>query len=249
MPTAREVLSHALKFAGKVTEDPPGSNTNRFTRQYGLNAQPWCAMFVWCVLADKDVPILKTAYTPTMADYFKDQKRGFIRDADAKPGDIVFFDFRDSLPRIQHVGFVVSNTGGALVTVEGNTSSGSAGSQDDGGGVFRRTRSYTDAAYYGRPRYASDVLPEFDFPKTKTWFGPGDSGADVKAWQIDLNRWVRNLKNAGFSFKLEVTKTFDEPTLKATKTFQNKYGLDVDGRVGKHTIELMEKIRDKQREG
>jgi hypothetical protein len=244
--TAEEVIKYARKFAGKVTEDPPGSNTNRFTRQYGVNGIPWCAVFVWCVLNHFKVPILKTAYTPTMADYFKDQKRGFADDSKAKLGDVVFFDFPDSLHRIQHVGFVTD--GPKLLTVEGNTSSGSSGSQDDGGGVFTRDRGPIEAVYYGRPKY-KDVkeLPKFDFPKAKAWFGFADRGADVKLWQLDLNRWVKNLKKKDFDFRLEITKEFDTPTLKATKTFQHSYGLDVDGRVGKHTIEVMERIRDRQK--
>lgn len=41
-----------------------------------------------------------------------------------------------------HIGiFARQESGGRLTTIEGNTSSGNRGSQRDGGGVYRRTRS------------------------------------------------------------------------------------------------------------
>lgn len=245
MTTAQDALKYFDSLIG-TTESPPGSNTNAITRAYGLNGQPWCCMNVYIVLTHVKVPCLKTAYTVALADWFKDQKRGFANDRKAIAGDIVFFNFPDSLDRIQHVGMVRANND-RLATIEGNTSSGVSGSQDDGGGVFPRQRGYLEAVYYGRPLYDHhEELPEFEFPKVKTWFGKGDSGADVKGWQIDLNRWEHDLQHKDFDFHLELTRHFDEPTLNATKTFQHRNDLDVDGRVGKHTIEVMERIRDRQ---
>ena len=244
MATARDVLELARKQLG-TTENPPGSNKTKYGRAYGLDGYAWCLMFAWWVLTKCDVPIIKSAYTPTAADWFGDQKRGFTKDTKAEPGDLVFFNFPDSLDRIQHVGFVERRTASGLITIEGNTSASQVGSQDNGGGVFRRNRGFAEAVYFGRPAYVEE-LPEFDLPKDKTWFGPGDSGADVKNWQRDLNRWVANLKNKDFDFKLDVTGSFDERTRKATLTFQKHYGLDADARVGRHTLAKMERIRDKQ---
>ena len=53
-------------------------------------------------------------------------------------GDLVLFHFRPGLPH--HVGFVRSADPSHIFTVEGNTSSGAAGSQWDGDGVFWRRR-------------------------------------------------------------------------------------------------------------
>lgn len=241
--TVKEVLKLAREQLG-TTESPPGTNRTKYGKAYGLDGYAWCAMFVWWVLTKADIEIIKSAYTPTMADWFGDDKRGFTKDSKAEPGDVVFFNFPDSLDRIQHVGFVVENTGSGLVTIEGNTSAGASGSQDNGGGVFRRERGYGEAVYFGRPDYGVE-LSEFDLPKTKTWFGPGDSGADVRNWQRDLNGWVKNLKNKDFDFKLEVTGDFDERTRKATLTFQKHYQLDADARVGRHTLRKMESIGDR----
>lgn len=247
--TVDDVLQYAKKHKG-VTEDPPGSNRTMFGEHYGLNGVPWCAQFTWDCLDENNVPTIKSAYTPTVANYYKEQKRGFTDDSKAQRGDLAFFDFPDSLNRIQHIGFVLKNENGWLTTIEGNTSAGDAGSQDNGGGVYVRTRPYSYVVYYGRPAYGKEEpeLPKFDFPQARDWFGKGDKGADVKTWQMDLNRWCKNLKTKTFNFRLETNGLFGAPTVKATKTFQSWYDLDVDGRVGQHTLRKMERIRDRQRD-
>lgn len=253
MATTKEVLARARKEVG-TTESPAGSNRTKYGRSYGMDGYAWCAMFIWWLLTTMKVEIIKSAYTPTMADWFKQKGAGFTDDSKARPGDIIFFDFPDSTRRIQHVGIVVSNEGGQLVTIEGNTSSGTSGSQDNGGGVYQRTRGYGEAVYYGRPDYDNrERLPRFDVPKSKTWFGKGDSGADVKNWQRDLNGWMRDLREKkgdklGFDFgRIDVDGSFGKETLRATKTFQAFYELDADGRVGAHTSDKMERVRERQK--
>lgn len=251
MASAKEVIKKAKDQVG-TSESPPGSNHNKFTEWYGLSG-PWCAMFVSWVLHNSGMDeIPKFAYTPSFAEWFRQQGSGFADDSDAKPGDVVFFNFPDSVDRIQHVGFVVANENGKLTTVEGNTSSGVAGSQDDGGTVAVRTRGYAEAVYYGRPKYnGKPKKPEFKVP-VKAWFGKGDKGADVKTWQKDLNKWVRDLneqhpQRADFLFELKPDGVFGPRTVKATKTFQGFYGLDADGRVGMHTLQRMENVRKRQK--
>lgn len=251
-PTTKEDVLKLLKREARraIGETPPGSNINDYTRWfYGNNTSaPWCAIGQ-CWVEHKAGGLLmpKTAYTPTMAQFFIDQKRfGKV----ARIGALTFHNFPDSLDRIQHVERVIEILNETTVrTIGMNTSSGMAGSQDDGGNVYWRTRTVRvgDIVGFGYPLYEEDV-PEFLFPKERTWIGRGDSGADVKLWQLDLNRWIHAMANPPANFRLEITKLFDEPTIKATKTFQHHYGLDVDSRVGRHTFRTMERIRDKQRE-
>jgi peptidoglycan hydrolase-like protein with peptidoglycan-binding domain len=244
MASSADVLRIAGKELG-TCEDPRGSNCCRYTNWYPMDGSPWCAMFVSWVLDKAGVAGYKHAYTPTGAELFRKQGRFFT--SDPKPGDVVYFNFPDSLDRIQHVGFVEKTGGSSITTIEGNTSSGEAGSQDNGEGVYRRVRPVSHVVGYGRPGYnGKPDKPEFVFPK-RAWFGRGDEGADIKRWQIDLNRWVKNLKDAPFSFKLEVDAEFGPDSVKATKTFQNHYQLDVDGRVGTMTLDTMERIRKEQR--
>lgn len=239
------MLGIARKEIG-TSESPRGSNCTKYTNWYPMDGSPWCAMFVSWVLDRAGVEGYKHAYTPAGAEIFRKQGRFFT--SDPKPGDIVYFDFPDSLPRIQHVGFVEKvPSAQTITTIEGNTSSGDAGSQDNGDGVYRRVRPVSYVVGYGRPEYnGKPDKPEFVFPK-KAWFGKGDSGADVKRWQHDLNRWVKNLAKAPFDFHVDADGEFGTDTVKATKTFQSHYSLDVDGRVGAHTISVMEKIRAEQK--
>lgn len=257
MATALEVVRFARTFIG-YREDPPGTNRTRFGEAYGMDGVPWCAMFTWFLLEKNGVPIIRSAYTPTIAEWFKAQKRGFTNEREILPGDLLFFDFPDSVARIQHIEIATGRFGalraGVVTTIGGNTSSGLAGSQDNGGGVFARERGAEEIVYIGRPDYEDpkEKLPRFDVPKSKTFFGPGDSGADVLTWQRDLNRWMAHLrktrKNLEFDFgKIDADGRFGRETVKATKTFQNAYDLDVDGRVGQHTERKMEKVRARQK--
>ena len=76
----------------------------------------------------------------------------FVSVYDAEPGDIVIFNWDGG--GTDHVGFVEKNLGGGtLQTIEGNTSSGSYGSQSAGNGVWRRVRSCC-MEYVIRPAYS-----------------------------------------------------------------------------------------------
>jgi len=61
-----------------------------------------------------------------------------------KPRDIIIYNFG-------HTGIVESAAAGTITAIEGNTSPGDKGSQDNGGGVFRRTRSKSLVKAYIRP--------------------------------------------------------------------------------------------------
>lgn len=148
-----QVLALADAQVGTV-EARDGSTP--YHRTYGLAPnQPWCAIFVWDVFreaggADSIHP--KTAFTPTLADWFRDRGQW---SATPVPGALVFYDWPgDRLDRIQHVGIVESVTASTITTIEGNTSNSNAGSQDDGDGVWRRTRPRDGAIVgYGLPTY------------------------------------------------------------------------------------------------
>lgn len=141
------------------TEDPPGTNRTKYADEVGhINGYPWCASFiVWCAhKALVELPS-ESAYTPSMAVAF--QKAGQWA-SDPQPGDFAFFDFPDSKRRIQHVGIVESSTPTSVTCIEGNTSPGKSGSQDNGGGVYRRTRSKDHVVGYGRPVFEEDELTD-----------------------------------------------------------------------------------------
>jgi hypothetical protein len=253
LATAEKAVEFALKHKG-YTENPPGSNRTKFGEAYGMNGVPWCMEFVWYVLFKLGVPILKTAYTPTAAQWFKDQQRGFTNEAEIQRGDVLFFDFPDSTHRIQHVGFATDPLkAGRVPTIEGNTSAGSSGSQDNGGGVFTRDRGQLEIVYIGRPAYDDvDELPRFDLPKQRTFLRLGDEGADVKTLQKDLNAWMRALRKVKgdhleFDFgSIDADGEFGSETKKALQTFQMQHErLEPDGLFGRETERVLEKVQDK----
>lgn len=253
--TAEDVVRFALTQIG-YKESPAGSNQTKYGKAYGMDGVPWCAEFTWFCLDKFGVPIIKSAYTPTIAQWFADQKIGFTDDAKIVRGDLVFFDFPDSVSRIQHIGFATAALKDGLVpTVEGNTSSGNAGSQDNGGGVFGRQRLPRDIVYIGRPRYAElNVRPRFDLPKSRTYLRKGDTGADVKTLQRDLNRWMRCVRKTTPKEKLEfdfgtigTDGEFGKETKKALQTFQMQYSrLEPDGMFGRETERVLDRVRERQ---
>lgn len=152
--TAQRVLDLADSQVGTV--EGRGGGTP-YHRNYGIAAdQPWCAVFVWDMFREAGAATLigpKTAYTPTLANWFR--QRGQWSDTPTV-GALVFYDWpSDSRNRIQHVGIVESIGPNTIQTIEANTSSGVAGSQDNGGGVWRRTRPRNGSIVgYGLPAYS-----------------------------------------------------------------------------------------------
>jgi peptidoglycan hydrolase-like protein with peptidoglycan-binding domain len=239
--TAGHVLDIARKQLGEK-ESPANSNVCKFSKWYPMAGSPWCAMFVSWVLDRARIEGYKHAYTPSGAALFQQHHRWFT--ANPKPGDVVYFDFPDSLPRIQHVGFVEKVNGdGSIVAIEGNTSGGDSGSQDNGGGVFRRVRARSLIVGFGRPPYKQGG--KVDHPETgfsrRDFLELGDKGADVRMWQRHLN--------AVMDEDLDVDGEFGPKTHTATKAFQKEFGLEVDGQAGPKTLAKMEKEFEKVKKG
>lgn len=127
-----------------------GNNDSKYGRWYGVNNQPWCAMFVsWCFhKAEQGSKIAAQgergfASCDAGLKWFTNRNK-IIPIGQAQAGDIVFFQFdKDAQP--DHVGIVKSNntTLKYLQVIEGNTSNGSKGSQANGDGVYLRKRPYS----------------------------------------------------------------------------------------------------------
>jgi len=126
------------------------SNDTKYGKWYGLNNNPWCAMFVsWCfdkaglgkkVAAQNDKGFASCA---AGLKWFTDKNK-IIPIGQAQAGDLVFFQF-DTDAEPDHVGIVKWNNTALkyLQVIEGNTSSGAKGSQANGDGVYLRKRSYS----------------------------------------------------------------------------------------------------------
>jgi peptidoglycan hydrolase-like protein with peptidoglycan-binding domain len=139
----RIALGEASKGVVEVGGDNRGKDVYKYQSSTGLGGTgwPWCAAFVtWCY--EQAGLVLNTsagfASVYLMEQWarktgrWKPRVSGYV----APAGSILIFTF-------SHTGIVISGGKSSDATCEGNTSSGNAGSQRNGGGVYRRTRSHS----------------------------------------------------------------------------------------------------------
>lgn len=126
-------------------EDPANSNWSKYGDWYGMNGQPWCAMFVTWADQLSQVPsesFLRSAlysYCPYVVDDARLGKNGLSITSTPRPGDIVVYDWsRDG--EYDHIGIVDQppNPNGDFTAIEGNTSTSD---NSNGGQVMRRSRN------------------------------------------------------------------------------------------------------------
>ncbi|MEU4826397.1 peptidoglycan-binding protein, partial [Actinomadura sp. NPDC023710] len=144
----------------------------------------------------------------------------------AKPGDIVFFDWgaTNSVGAIDHVGVVEKVLGGGrLQTIEGNTSDS----------VRRRVRDSSVIAGYGRPAYGGGNWTE-DMVKKLPELNKGDSGEHVETLQ--------GLLLARSHPEVSMTGKFDDTTESAVKAMQRWGGVEDDGIVGPKTWPVLLRV-------
>jgi hypothetical protein len=132
-------------------------NDSMYGKWYGLNYNPWCAMFVsWCFdqagLGEKIAAQTKKGFASCQAGLKWFTSKGkIVPVGKAQPGDIVFFQF-DADAEADHVGICASNDGNKYLTVyEGNTSGDNKGSQSNGDGVYLKKRAYSLVMGVARP--------------------------------------------------------------------------------------------------
>jgi hypothetical protein len=145
-------LARATSYIG-YTESPPGTNGNMFGAAYGMNYEPWCAMFVtYCYEMSGDSPSFQMgsryAYVPYVLADAQAKRNGLAITGTPQAGDLAIYDWGgDGLP--DHVGLFEAWTGGRTFNaVEGNTSV--SGSQSNGGQVLRRGRDAGGTVYFVR---------------------------------------------------------------------------------------------------
>ena len=141
-PRTREAVLAIAAWQVGVLESPAGSNKVKYNtafygREVSGRAYPWCMAFIWWVFREAGFNLYKTASCTAFVRRYKAFSPGQVVTGGYRPGDIVFFDFSGGRKKTEHVGLVVSSSGGTVTTIEGNTS---VGSDANGGAVMRRTR-------------------------------------------------------------------------------------------------------------
>ena len=157
--SAKDVIAHARKHLGYV-EGP--NKDNIFGAWYGANHAPWCACFVsWAINAAGQGELIAGAQTKKGFNscgkgiaFFK-AKKAWFPVAEAKVGDVAFFDW-DHDGEQDHTGIVtdIDLKGKKIKTIEGNTSDTS---HSNGGIVKEQWRNFSVIMGVGRPAYPAEV--------------------------------------------------------------------------------------------
>lgn len=211
------------------SEKPSGSNNTKYGAWYGLNGQPWCAIFdsYASFHSGNPLPRIRTdkgySYVPDLQNYARDTGQYQPRSSGytAKPGDRVMFSFGGS--RVDHVAIVKAYIGnGRILTHEGNTNA--AGSRT-GGSVLEKIRSSNIVGFVSvdivRPQSNIDggSLRRLAAAKLREQYGATpDMGADhpncceVVALQQSLNLVT--------GANLTVDGKYGPATIKAVLNFQ-----------------------------
>ena len=142
--TAAKVLSVAASQIGYT--ERPGNRTKYWTDLNINQGQPWCGGFVtWCLWkSGYSLSKIKSMMGPnpyhvrTIEAYAKKKKRWTQT---PKPGYLAIFTYS----HVEIVEKVISSK--SVITIGGNTSSGTRGSQNNGGGVYRKPRSSSIKGY------------------------------------------------------------------------------------------------------
>jgi len=137
------------------------NNDTTFGKWYGLNHQPWCAMFVsWC-FAQAGVTKLIAQSPKGFAgcqsmEVWAIKKKITVPVTDVQAGDILLFDFNKS-GKSEHTGIALGyNAHTHLIdTIEGNTAGNNAGSQANGDGVYLKHRAPSTVRLVIRPQWAN----------------------------------------------------------------------------------------------
>lgn len=139
-----------------------GPGINEMLRRVGLPpGHPWCAAFVSMLCDTSGVlcPSVRSAASQAFVVRGAVPAERILNGRDSvHRGDIIIW--RNGNTWTGHIGVATADWAGASgPTIEGNTSAGTAGSQRDGNGVYRRTRRITRYDYF-RIRYV--VRPTYE---------------------------------------------------------------------------------------
>ena len=257
MSSAAKVLEIARKEIG-YSESPAGSNKTKYGKAYGMDGQPWCAMFVWWVFTQAGCPELffggkKSAYCPTIADYYILNKQT-VSKSKGQAGDIVLFDWNKNNCS-DHIGIIESrNSDGSYTCIEGNTS---VGNNSNGGNVMRRTRYQSQISWICRPKYteSSTVTPapaannklavdgqwgKTTTLKTQKVLGTAQDGI-VSGQLTSCKQYLQGCSTSSWKF---VKYSANGSTM--VKAIQRLVGVSADGKAGKNTVKAMQNFLNRK---
>ena len=241
--TASKILDIARKEIGTKATNVKKCKYNTWFYGSAVSGSQydWCAAFICWLFAQagaSDMIPVKSAGCGVLAAGFNN--KGRFHKSGFKPGDIVFFHWSNAMSgsvpgayTLDHVGIIEKcNSDGTYTTIEGNTGNTSNGE------VMRRTRSASVISGVARPDYITSTSNKEDEEMIKY----GQTNNAIWSYKQHL----RTLKAMGV-IKTSVANDggFGDGTLKATKEVQKAAGIEVDGIVGKDTINAVYALETK----
>lgn len=224
-------MTIALTETGYVERGGTGNNGN-ITKywadlQPGFQGSPWCATFTtWCVWRATGVRLdrfYKAYYTPSAVNYAR--QAGAWKVESPLPADQPMFDFPGG-DFVDHTGLTVDG----LKAIEGNASPTNAGSQNNGGGVYVRTRPRRVIAGWID---TAELLRRIGFPVDS--YGAGKAGAGVLVQQRGRYLTVSGKLNSGTVTVLQrylIVSVDGELGPVTTAALQRLVGVEPDGEFG-----------------
>lgn len=153
MARASDIIAVAEKELGYVEG---ANNDTKYGKAYGMNNVYWCMQFVWWVFNQVDKTLFfdggKCASCTQLMTWAKGKGQWVTKDY--KPGDVLLYNWEGKKTSCNHTGiFTGYKNASTVCAIEGNTSKGSAGSQSNGDGVYRRERALKYVVGAFRPQY------------------------------------------------------------------------------------------------
>lgn len=152
---------------GELGYTETGNNITKYWQEYdpSFQGQPWCVAFLWWVFnhAGESAAFFgggKTASCGTLLRWYQAMGQT-VPVSEVQPGDIVLLNF-NGRGTADHCGIVERKGGVCLYTIEGNTTPGLEGSQDNGGSVAQKMRYYYQIVAVCRPHYKPKEEPMKD---------------------------------------------------------------------------------------
>ncbi len=248
MTTAAQVLRTAAADIGYV--ETPNNITPYWTRQEpSLQGNPWCAAFVIDVLHRCGNTLLRAVsqpfYTPSMESWARRARRWVAVDR-AKPGDVVIFGMGKN--HAAHTGFLERRYDAQhVVVIEGNTSSSNAGSQNNGGGVYRRVR------HHRLIRGCIDLSDQWRGGSSTSGAGSEGSASSTavattssprltKGQALTVQRWLMTSPRLRRMYGPAETFVDGDFGPITTKALQTLIGTTPDGQFGPKSAKALEKV-------
>ena len=166
-----KVIAAAREDLG-YTELPAGSNRTKYWDAYDsrMQGQPWCvaALWYWFRQAGERMAFFGgsgTASCSVLLRWYREQGLAVAKE-DVEAGDIAILNFKGTL-ETQHCGLVVdvqrlpNGDVSYVQTIEGNTSPGLEGSQDNGGCVALKVRYPRQIVAVCRPQYSPEPVLDY----------------------------------------------------------------------------------------